>query len=155
MAAQLLVTGLHVLSHQQTACKRNIEYHSTHGPLPRPADAACIQPIELPNRRRNQHSCRGVSMDTIVNGLARAMQESPVYATLVLCIQRESKAISPPDVLRQALPHLHTTINAVGLDGSELQHPPWMFEDVFEAATKLRLRKTAHAGRFSGWAGGV
>jgi adenosine deaminase len=93
------------------------------------------------------HIARGVSMQTIVNGLAAAIDEARggVSAGLILCFLRDESAASALETLRLAEPHLESII-AVGLDSAEVGHPPSKFAEVFERARELGLRAVAHAG---------
>ncbi len=49
------------------------------------------------------------------------------------------------ETLRQAEPYLDQII-AVGLDSSEVGHPPEKFARVFQRAREMGLRTVAHAG---------
>lgn len=93
------------------------------------------------------HLARGVSMQTVVNGLAAAIDEAPggVSAGLILCFLRDESAASALETLRLAEPHLDRII-AVGLDSAEVGHPPSKFAEVFQRARELGLRAVAHAG---------
>jgi len=95
------------------------------------------------------HTSRGVHFDAIVNGLYQACQDARrqlgISARLILCFLRhlpESEALA---TLRQALPHRDKIIG-VGLDSSELGHPPEKFARVFAQAKDLGFHLVAHAG---------
>ncbi|PDP84962.1 adenosine deaminase [Glycomyces fuscus] len=95
------------------------------------------------------HTSRGVPLDTVVNGLAAALDTSEhthnISTTLILCFLRDRPATEALDTLHQARPHLEH-ISAVGLDSAEVGHPPEKFTEVFAAARDLGLRRVAHAG---------
>ena len=91
------------------------------------------------------HTERGVPFDTVVNGIWRACQDGPISASLIMCFLRhlpEEEAIA---TLEEALPYRDKIIG-VGLDSSEVGHPPEKFARVFERARTLGLHLVAHAG---------
>ncbi|GAB2499249.1 adenosine deaminase [Arenimonas alkanexedens] len=95
------------------------------------------------------HTARGVPFATVINGLHRACQraeaELGIRARLILCFLRHLSETEAFDTLDQARPHRDKFIG-VGLDSSELGHPPEKFARVFAAARSLGLRAVAHAG---------
>lgn len=95
------------------------------------------------------HTARGVSFKTVVGGLDRALQEGRkklgLSSRLILCFLRHLTAEAAMDTLEEALPFKHR-LAAVGLDSSELGHPPEKFERVFRRAIGEGLRTVAHAG---------
>ncbi|GAA1003207.1 adenosine deaminase [Nocardiopsis tropica] len=95
------------------------------------------------------HTSRGIPLDTVVNGLAAALDTSlrdhGISTALILCFLRDRPASEALHTLHQARPHLHR-ISAVGLDSAEVGHPPQNFTAVFAAARDLGLRCVAHAG---------
>ena len=95
------------------------------------------------------HTVRGVSMETVVRGLRRACDaagaELGVSAALILCFLRHLSEAEAFETLEQAMPFLGDIIG-VGLDSSELGHPPEKFARVFARAKDLGLHAVAHAG---------
>ncbi len=95
------------------------------------------------------HTSRGVSLDTVVNGLGAALDTSlerhGISTHLILCFLRDRPATEALATLHAARPHLHR-ISTVGLDSAELGHPPEKFTHVFDTARALGLRCVAHAG---------
>jgi adenosine deaminase len=95
------------------------------------------------------HTARGVSFETVINGLTGATQrarlELGMGAELILCFLRHLSEAEAFETLEQAGAHLGKFI-AVGLDSSEVGHPPEKFRQVFARAGKLGLRRVAHAG---------
>lgn len=91
------------------------------------------------------HTARGVPMSSVVNGIWRACQDSPVSATLIMCFLRHLSEDDALATLEQALPHLDKIIG-VGLDSSERGHPPEKFTRVFARCRELGLHLVAHAG---------
>ena len=95
------------------------------------------------------HTDRGVAFSTVVDGLLSAMtraeRELGVTSRLILCFLRHLTEEAAFATLEQAAPYLDR-IAAVGLDSSELGHPPEKFARVFARARELGLRTVAHAG---------
>jgi len=91
------------------------------------------------------HTARGVPFETVVNGIWRACQEGPISATLIMCFLRHLSEEDALATLEASLPYRDKIIG-VGLDSSEVGHPPEKFARVFERARGLGLRLVAHAG---------
>ena len=95
------------------------------------------------------HTARGVSFDTVITGLLSAIAEAGakhgMTVKLILCFLRHLDEADAFAVFEQARPWLDR-IAAVGLDSSELGHPPEKFARVFAQARAAGLRLVAHAG---------
>ena len=95
------------------------------------------------------HTARGVAMGTVINGLHRACVDAKtelgVSASLILCFLRHLSEAEAFETLEQALPYRDKFIG-VGLDSSELGHPPEKFARVFARCHELGLHLVAHAG---------
>src|SRR5438105_1578601 len=95
------------------------------------------------------HTARGLPFQVVADGLlaamARARVEHGLTSRLILCFLRHLPEEEAFTTLREAEPWLDR-IAAVGLDSSELDHPPEMFARVFAAAAAHRLKRVAHAG---------
>jgi adenosine deaminase len=95
------------------------------------------------------HTARGISFDTVMKGLAAAMADARarhgMTSKLILCFLRHLDEADAFATLEEAKPWLDR-IEAVGLDSSELGHPPAKFARVFAAAAALGLKRVAHAG---------
>ena len=91
------------------------------------------------------HTARGVAMATVIDGIHRACQDSPVSATLIMCFLRHLSEEDALATLEAALPHRDKIIG-VGLDSSEVGHPPEKFARVFARSRELGLHLVAHAG---------
>jgi adenosine deaminase len=95
------------------------------------------------------HTGRGISFDTAISGLLAGMDEAQarhgISSKLILCFLRHLDEEAAFQTLRQAEPWLDR-IEAVGLDSSELGHPPEKFARVFARAAELGLKRVAHAG---------
>jgi len=95
------------------------------------------------------HTDRGIAFDTVMRGLTAGMDEAEarhgISSKLILCFLRHLDEDAAFATLEQAKPWLHR-IEAVGLDSSELGHPPSKFARVYAAAAALGLKRVAHAG---------
>ena len=95
------------------------------------------------------HTGRGVPFATVIEGLASAQREAEcelgVSSRLILCFLRHLSAESAMRTLEEALPHRGQFV-AVGLDSSEVGHPPSKFRAVFDRARAEGLLTVAHAG---------
>jgi adenosine deaminase len=91
------------------------------------------------------HTARGVPFQTVIDGIWRACQDSPLSATLIMCFLRHLSEEEALATLDEALPFRDKFIG-VGLDSSEVGHPPEKFCRVFERCRQLGLHLVAHAG---------
>jgi adenosine deaminase len=91
------------------------------------------------------HTARGVPFRTVIDGIWRACQDGPISATLIMCFLRHLSEDEAIATLEEALP-FRDKIVGVGLDSSEVGHPPEKFARVFERARNLGLHLVAHAG---------
>jgi adenine deaminase len=91
------------------------------------------------------HTARGVPFQTVIDGIWRACQDGPISATLIMCFLRHLSEEEAIATLDEALPFRDKLIG-VGLDSSEVGHPPEKFARVFERARNLGLHLVAHAG---------
>ena len=95
------------------------------------------------------HTDRGVPFGVVVEGLIagmdRAKSELGVTSGLILSFLRHLSEDEAFATLEMAKPYLHRFIG-VGLDSSEVGHPPSKFVRVFAAARDLGLKLCAHAG---------
>jgi adenosine deaminase len=87
----------------------------------------------------------GVVADGLLSGMSRARAELGVSSKLILCFLRHLDEEAAFATLRSAEPYLEQ-ITGVGLDSSELGHPPAKFQRVFAAARDRGLKLVAHAG---------
>jgi len=95
------------------------------------------------------HTERGVPIAAVIDGLTRARvaaeREFGLTSELILCFLRHLNEDAALATLDEALPHRDAFIG-VGLDSSELGHPPEKFERVLARARALGLHAVAHAG---------
>ena len=95
------------------------------------------------------HTSRGIPFSTVVEGLGRALGEAErqfgMTHRLIACFLRHLSAAEAMRTLEEVLEH-RALITAVGLDSSEVGHPPSKFVPVFDRARQEGLLTVAHAG---------
>ncbi|KQN26968.1 adenosine deaminase [Sphingomonas sp. Leaf33] len=95
------------------------------------------------------HIDRGIPMADVVDGLFDGMADAEarhgITSKLILCFLRHLSEDAAFETLAAAEPWLDR-IAGVGLDSSEVGHPPAKFERVFAAARAKGLKLVAHAG---------
>lgn len=95
------------------------------------------------------HTARGVTFATVIGGLSRALDDAEarhgLKARLILSILRHLDEDDALRTLDEAMAHRERFIG-LGLDSSELGHPPRKFERVFARAREAGLKLVAHAG---------
>jgi len=95
------------------------------------------------------HTDRGVPFESVVTGIRRALHDGEarfrITSGLIMCFLRHLSADAATRTLHEALP-FKKWILAVGLDSSEVGHPPAKFEDVYDRAREAGFLAVAHAG---------
>ena len=95
------------------------------------------------------HTDRGIPFGVVANGLLQGMADAEakhgLTSKLILCFLRHLDEKAAFETLGQAQPWIDR-IAGVGLDSSEVGHPPAKFERVFAAAAAMGLKRVAHAG---------
>ena len=95
------------------------------------------------------HTARGIAFGIVVEGLHRALTEAErrlgMTHRLIACFLRHLSAAQASRTLDEVLEY-REVITAVGLDSSEVGHPPAKFAAVFDRARKQGLLTVAHAG---------
>ncbi len=95
------------------------------------------------------HTERGVSFDVAIGGILTALHlaksEFGMTAKLIMCFLRHLPEEDAFETLKLAENWLDR-IAGVGLDSSEVGHPPSKFERVYKAAKERGLKLVAHAG---------
>ncbi len=95
------------------------------------------------------HTARGVPIEVVVAGLHRACVDAEaelgISSALILCFLRHLSEDDALQTLEAALP-LRDKFIGVGLDSSEVGHPPEKFARVFARCRELGLHLVAHAG---------
>lgn len=95
------------------------------------------------------HTERGVAFDTVISGILRALDDGRaqlgISSGLILCFLRHLDEDAAFATLAEAEPWLDRILG-VGLDSSEVGHPPEKFARVFAAAKARGMKLVAHAG---------
>ena len=95
------------------------------------------------------HTDRGIAFAEVIEGLLDGMADAEarhgITSKLILCFLRHLSEDAAYATLAEAEPWLDR-IAGVGLDSSEVGHPPAKFERVFAAARAKGLKLVAHAG---------
>ncbi len=95
------------------------------------------------------HTARGIPFSVVAGGMLRALKqaesETGITSKLILCFLRHLDEDDAIATLKSAEPYLDR-IAGVGLDSSELGHPPSKFKNVYRAARERGLKLVAHAG---------
>ena len=95
------------------------------------------------------HTKRGISFETVVKGISQALQkgekELGISSFLIMCFLRHLSEEEAFETLHASLPFKELIIG-VGLDSSEVGHPPSKFKRVFEEARNMGYNVVAHAG---------
>jgi len=95
------------------------------------------------------HTDREIPFEVVVQGITQALKDGQkkleVSSALILCFLRHLSAEAAMATLEQALPY-QDQIVAVGLDSSEMGHPPSKFQTVFDRARAEGFLTVAHAG---------
>ena len=95
------------------------------------------------------HTDRGLSFDTVIQGIRSALDDGKeklgISSKLIMCFLRHLDEAAAFETLEQALPYKNW-IAGVGLDSSEIGHPPSKFQRVFSKARDERFITVAHAG---------
>ena len=95
------------------------------------------------------HTDRGVKFETVYRGIRGALDDAKkkwgITSHMIMCFLRHLSEEAAEKTLTEALPFKEGII-AVGLDSSEVGHPPAKFKNVFARAIKEGFLTVAHAG---------
>lgn len=95
------------------------------------------------------HTDRGIEFSTVINGITRALDKAKaelgISSHLIMCFLRHLSEEAAFETLKMAEP-FKDKIKFVGLDSSEVGHPPSKFQKVFQAAMDQGYLTVAHAG---------
>ncbi len=95
------------------------------------------------------HTDRGVAFETVITGIHRALDDGErklgISHQVIMCFLRHLSAEAAMRTLERALP-FRDWIIGVGLDSSEVGHPPEKFVTVFDRARGEGFLTVAHAG---------
>jgi len=95
------------------------------------------------------HTSRGVPFGKVISGICHALEDGRdkfgISTRLILSFLRHLSVENAFQTLQEALEYKEKII-AVGLDSSEIGHPPSKFEQVFTKALEEGFLAVAHAG---------
>ena len=95
------------------------------------------------------HTKRGIAFTTVIRGIKKALQKASeelgISSYIIMCFLRHLSQEEAFETLEESLPFKDFIIG-VGLDSSEVGHPPCKFKDVFQKAAKEGYKIVAHAG---------
>jgi adenosine deaminase len=95
------------------------------------------------------HTDRGIAIETVVNGLRRAMKDAEqqfgITGHLILSFLRHLSEQEAIETLK-SVEGMKDEFIAVGLDSSEVGNPPQKFQKVYKMAAEQGYLKVAHAG---------
>ena len=95
------------------------------------------------------HTDRGIEFSTVINGISKALNQAKdelnITSEIIMCFLRHLSEEEAFKTLEMSLPYKHL-IKAVGLDSSEVGHPPSKFQNVFKKAMDEGFLTVAHAG---------
>lgn len=95
------------------------------------------------------HTARGIPMEVAITGISEALGDARdmlgISSGLILSFLRHLSEEDAFNTLQQAMP-FRDLFFAVGLDSSEMGHPPSKFTNVFAKARAEGLLAVAHAG---------
>jgi adenosine deaminase len=117
---------------------------------------AYLQKVSAQNVRHTEiffdpqaHTDRGVPFETVISGIHHALldveKQFGISSKLIMCFLRHLSAEEAMETFRTAVP-FGDLIVAVGLDSSEVGHPPRDFKAVFDKAREHGFLTVAHAG---------
>jgi adenosine deaminase len=95
------------------------------------------------------HTDRGIPFETLITGIHNALVDAKeqlgISSKLIMCFLRHLSAEAAMKTLEQAIPFKEWIIG-IGLDSSEVGHPPRKFKAVFDRALGEGFLTVAHAG---------
>ncbi len=95
------------------------------------------------------HLSRGVSLSSVFKGIDQAIQQAQqaygMTVSIIVCFLRHLSQKEALEAFEQLMPYRDQFIG-IGLDSSELGHPPRQFKELFALARTEKLRLVAHAG---------
>lgn len=99
------------------------------------------------------HTSRGIKFKTVLMGIKTALEDAKIEfgisSCIIMCFLRHLSEEEALDTFFQALP-FKEDIMGIGLDSSEIGHPPRKFKQVFEKAKEAGFKLVAHAGEEAG-----
>ncbi|WP_232080799.1 adenosine deaminase [Variovorax sp. SRS16] len=88
------------------------------------------------------------AQDAIVRAIRDAQTDHGIVGRLVPAIDREASPEAALEMVQWVAAHRREEVVGIGIDYSEIDHPPEHFVDAYAAARRAGLKTTAHAGEF-------
>ncbi|VTU36528.1 adenosine deaminase [Variovorax sp. PBL-E5] len=88
------------------------------------------------------------AQDAIVRAIHDAQTDHGIVGRLVPAIDREASPEAALEMVQWVAAHRREEVVGIGIDYSEIDHPPEHFVDAYTAARRAGLKTTAHAGEF-------
>ena len=89
-----------------------------------------------------------LALEGIRRAIADARSDHGITARLVPAIDREASPRTARQMVRGVLDNRCEEVVGIGIDYSEIDHPPELFIDAYALARQGGLKATAHAGEF-------
>lgn len=97
---------------------------------------------------QNTDNTYGMLQAGILAGMADAEKDFGISSLLVPSIDREADPSLATEMVELMLENRASTVAGIGIDYSEINHPPEKFQEAYALARNAGLRTTAHAGEF-------
>jgi len=95
------------------------------------------------------HTSRGIDFKTVLDGIKEALNDAQkklgITSNIIMCFLRHLSQDDAMKTLNEAI-HYKDDIIGIGLDSSEIGHPPSKFNEVFKKAREHDFKIVAHAG---------
>ncbi|MES2533161.1 MAG: adenosine deaminase, partial [Pseudomonadota bacterium] len=89
-----------------------------------------------------------VALDAIVRAIHDAQADHGITGRLIPSIDREASPAAALEMVGWVAAAPREEVVGIGIDYSEIDHPPELFADAYAAARRAGLKTTAHAGEF-------
>lgn len=89
-----------------------------------------------------------VALEAILRGIRDAEHDHGIIGRLIPAIDREADPAKAVEMVRWVLAHRRDEVLGIGIDYSEVNHPPEDFAEAYALARAGGLKTTAHAGEF-------
>ena len=101
------------------------------------------------------HTSRGVTYETIVEGISRARRRAKrdfgLTSELIVCVLRHLPVDDGMAMYRAAIPDLESgLVKGLGLSSTELGNHPGKYKEIYADALARGFNRTAHAGEEAG-----
>lgn len=88
------------------------------------------------------------ALQAIVRAIADAQRDHGIVGRLIPAIDREASPAAALEMVQWVVAQPCDEVIGIGIDYSEIDHPPELFVEAYAAARAAGLKTTAHAGEF-------